>query len=216
MNAKFEVSLRNLEKELFSLGILFRRNPSVSRSFDFAKVRDASFFDYWASYYRENWYDFQFKDFSLLSFNKNGKGEETFIYIGCPVDCPLSENDYYANERYRLSGEPYEDYVLSCPKVESVPYLRYDNAINQYNPGLHPANHFHFGFGQKNRVGSVLYFDIVAFVAMVLRQFYPDIWSKVLNGSKSYPLLYGHKSKLKGISDDYYNGLDVSHDMYLK
>ena len=216
MNAKKYVSLNSLEKELSSLHVLLRRNRSVSRSFDFSKIRNVSFFDYWASYYRENWYDFQLYDFSLLSFIENKSGGETFLYIGCPVQCDISEDEYYSTKEYDIIGDVYEDYILTCPKVDNIPYLRYDNAQNQYSTGLHPASHFHFGYNQKNRVGCFYYVDIVSFVAIVLRQYYPDSWRKVLNAPTIYSALCAYKDNLIEIGDQYYKNNDISHDMYLK
>ena len=215
MTAKFFASLNFLERELTLLGMLFRRNPSVSRSFDLSRVRGLSYFDYWALYYRENWYDFQLKDSSLLSFTENENKGLVFSYLGCPVRCPITEDEYYSTEDLFGSGMTYGDYVLSCPRVENVSYLRYDNAINQYNTGIHPANHFHFGYNQHNRVGCSYHLDAVAFVAFVLRQYYSDEWNHVLKQKDSFPALYGYKSKVVIIESVYYQAIDKSHDLYL-
>ena len=216
MTARHSVSLNLIEKEVQALGLLYRRNPSASHSFDFSKVRDASFFDYWATYYRENWYDYQLKDYSLLSFNENNSGDETFVYLGCPVNCLVTEEEYYQNDVLYRSGVSYEDYLLGCPKRDNAPYLRYDKAPGQYNTGLHPANHLHFGYSQNNRVGCLYHLDLIAFVAIVLRQFYPDCWSTVMTNGKTYPYLNGYKSKLEMIGEEHYHGFDNSHDLYLK
>lgn len=215
MTAKFLTSLNSLEKELSLLDILLRRNPSVSRNFDYSKVRDLTYFDYWASYYRESWYDFQLKDLSLLSFNENEFKGVVFIYLGSPVRCSVSEDEYYSTEELYASGVIYGDYVLSCPRVENASYLRYDNAVSMYNTGLHPANHFHFGYDQHNRVGCSYHLDAVAFVAFVLRQNYPDEWNYVLNHKESFSTLYGYKSKVEKIESRYYQDIDRSHDLYL-
>lgn len=215
MTAKFFTSLNSLERELTLLGILLRRNPFVSRNFDFSKVRGLSYFDYWASYYRENWYDFQLKDSSLLSFNEDENKGLVFIYLGCPVRCPITEDEYYSSEDLYASGVTYDDYVLTLPRVENVSYLRYDNAIAQYNTGIHPANHFHFGYDQQNRVGCLYHMDVVAFVAFILRQYYSDKWNQVLNQKDSFPVLYGYKSKVESIESVYYQDVDKSHDLYL-
>lgn len=216
MTAKHYAYLNILQKELSLLGILLRRNPFVSNSFDFSKVRGLSFYEYWVSYYRENWYDFQLKDLSLLSFYENDSKEVTYLYIGSPVKCAVTEEEYYLNADSFMSGVTYDDYVLACPKVENAPYLRYDNASSQYNAGLHPANHLHFGYGQNNRVGSIYHLDAIAFIAIVLRQFYPDYWKLVLDNHEKYSLLFTYKSRLEMIDKDYYCELDNNHDLYLK
>lgn len=216
MTAKFFTSLNFLEKELSQLTILLRRNPSVCRDFDFSKVRGLTYFDYWASYYRENWYDFQLKDLSLLSFKENESKGVVFIYLGCPVRCPITEDEFYSTEELYASGITYGDYILSCPRVENVSYLRYDNAVAMYNTGLHPANHFHFGYDQHNRVGCSYHMDAVAFVAFILRQYYPEEWNYVLSHKDTFSTLYGYKSKVESIESKYYKDYDKSHDLYLK
>lgn len=216
MASNYRAILNPLSKELQSLGVLYRWNPSVGNNFCLSKVRNSSYYDYWSSFYRENWYDFQMKDLSLLSFNKDASGGNTFIYLGCPFSCPFTEEDFYSKDDLLFSEVQYEDYIFSSPKYDNVPYLRYDNSIKQYKSGLHPANHFHFGYNQNNRIGCSYHIDVASFVAIVLRQFYPDAWEQVLKNSKRYPILFNIKKKLNPIETIYYNDFDKHQDYYLK
>ena len=208
--------LNLLNKELSTLGILLRRNSAVSHTFEFSLGRGLSYFDFWSLYYEKNWYDFQFKDMSLLSFFESNDKITTCSYLGCPVQDIITEEEYYKSEDLYGVGIPYGDYVSSLPKLENVSYVRFDSADKQYINGLHPLNHFHFGYNQDSRIGVCYHIGIVAFAAMILRQYYPDSWKKVLKTPRDYPTLYSFKSKLVNVEDDYYRDLDCSHDLYLK
>ena len=211
MNAKSRVALNKLEGLLADLHILQRRNTAVSRSFNLSKIRSADYTDLWKMYYQENWFDFQFKDLSLIYFDDSNKESFSYIYMGCPYDC-ISEEDYYQLCDGLYST--YDDYISTCPVVNNVTYIRYDNSPDQYNEGLHPAHHIHWGFNQKNRIGISYELNFYAFVALIIRQCYPDKWEMVINNPSKYKYLYESKKLLTKISNEYYNNHDQIGDYY--
>ena len=214
IKSKDSVDLNVLEKVLDDLGLLQRRNSSVSRSFDFSKIRGETYPDYWKSYYKENWFDFQLKDLSLISFGVGSISPSSFLYLGCPINC-IPEEDYYTRFFSEDNCISYDEYIATCPTLENFTYIRYDHSPKQYNDGIHPANHVHVGYGQSNRMGIVYQFNILSFASFIIRQVYPDHWKVVLDNPTRFVSIFNAKSSLVRIPDSLYGNRDREQDFYL-
>ena len=217
MDSKGKAVLNELERILKDLDLLQRRNSSVSYSFDFSKIRGDTYLEYWKSYYRENWYDFQLKDLSLISFSDSSNDPFSFLYLGCPIDCVTEENYYNSSLYCEDTGfVPYDEYIATCRILENIAYLRYDHSPKQYKEGIHPANHLHVGYGQTCRIGSYYHLDMMTFSSLVIRQFYPEKWKIVLDDPNKYKRIFDAKSSLATISGNHYGAHDEKRDFYLK
>lgn len=217
MNSKDKTALNELERVLKELDLLQRRNMSVSYNFSFSKIRGETYMDYWKSYYRENWYDFQLKDLSLVSFSDSSNAPFSYLYLGCPINC-VTEDNYYSSMLYNeeTGFASYDEYIATCPILENTAYLRYDHSPGQYEEGIHPENHLHFGFGKTCRIGSFYHLDVMSFSSLLIRQFYPEKWKIVLDDPSKFKSVFEAKSSLTTIAADYYGDHDKKRDFYLK
>lgn len=173
---------------LTKLNIMETRNfyPPYSK-YSASLFRNLTYVDTWKFCYKNQYYDFQLVDNSLLqlkalAFNPLSL---SYIYYECPYDCP-SYQDFLVqlglNVRevgYELKSD-YEEYLATCEIKETVTPVRYDFVPSDYKEGGHPASHLHLGHRGNIRIGTKKILKPLSFVLFVIRQYYPKSWIEFL------------------------------------
>lgn len=215
---KDSAQLNKLEDYLKLLDIFENRNMYPNPGFTLAAIRNLSYVDVWRTHVKNHWYNIRLDDNSLLYFFKKGK-ELSYSFLGCPYECE-SFKEYKNNPEFigldeELLFESYEGYVTSSDLKLNPYYFRYDYEEGSYRQGEHPVAHLHCGLMENVRIGLIKGFDIMAFVAFILRQVYVSKWSLVLQDKKKFHELYICKSGLSEIDMQYYQEHDRERDFYL-
>lgn len=210
--------LNELSKYLDNLSLLFDRNYSVVRDFQRSSIIiDGNYSNYWNSFYRNGFYDFQFVDGSILYFGvPNQRGDFSFSFLGSPrkyvsYEAFITEFDLH-EEWENQYAEEYEEFLSEQGPVISPAFYRYDYFLMSYKDGLHPISHIHVGYEQPNRIGYAYKLTPFSFAAFLIRQQYPEAWRKVLESPQEYDLLFRHKEKLEKVP---LGTKDLKQDSYL-
>ena len=103
--------------------------------------------------------------------------------------------------------------LLSC-----VSNSKYDYSEDQYKDGQHPAAHIHLGVDSPIRLSCKYKLKPMSFILFVLRQFYPDEWTRLLTYGENIPevnvALKSVRDNLEPISTDFLSGWNL-HEMHL-
>jgi len=215
MSGKFLTQIKELEKLLSSVNLLeeFLEYPS-SINLSLSEIRRLSYTELWEEHYKQNCYHYNLIDGALIYFNISNF---SFSYIGCPYECMSFEEFLFSEDLldekkdYSLYSD-YHQYISEC-SIREYPYLvRYDYDEESYNPGLHPAAHFHLGFNNDTRIGIHYIMSPKSFLYFILRQLYPEYWNIALKKKLISPYI----KKLAPINQKkFYNSPDEL-ELYLK
>ncbi len=152
--------------------------------------RGLSYLETWQKCFKEQFYDFQLYNSSLLQFRVESfrSIEASYAYYECPYKCMpyrefvneiLDRDISEVGDTYMLD---YEQYVSTCVVRETVTPLRYDYKPDHYTEGRHPASHVHFGHMNEIRIATrKVMATPLSFLLMVVRQYYPDAWAELLS-----------------------------------
>ena len=124
------------------------------------------------------------------------------------------ESGFQAREVGDEFREDYENQLLDSKLKEAVTPIRYDYSPSQYNQGLHPASHVHFGHMSRVRIATKKALNPISFVCLVLRQCYPEYWRSLLQESAAHIWCRNVRDNLVDIDNQFWNPMD-DHEMIL-
>lgn len=213
----FQTQLGAVWQTIIDLGLDWDRtwHPDYSLS-GATYFRHLTYVDIWKTCLREQFYDFQLIDNSLIQFRVLNFSplSATYVYYECPFRC-VSYFEFLANEgfdyaevRDELSAE-YDLYVTTtCDLKETVTPIRCDFSPELYNEGLHPASHIHFGHSNQIRVGTKKVLRPLSFLLFILRQCYPQSWQKFVASANAELMCRNVRDNLDDVEGKYFQTLD--------
>jgi hypothetical protein len=177
--------------------------------------RGKSYFDTWQTCFKEQLYDFQLVDNSLLQFRVESFEplKQSYVYYECPYRC-LSYGDFLTETGFNIDDArdelkaEYEDYLTTCDTKETVTPLRYDHSPELYTEGLHPASHVHFGHSNQIRVGTKCVLVPLSFLLFVIRQCYPTAWQQLIGWPDAALRCRSVRDNLIEVDGGFWNPLD--------
>lgn len=175
-----------------------------------------TYLESWEKCLRNQLYDFQLTDNSLIQFRVDSFSplKVSYSYYECPYQC-LTYAEFVASEmnldinivRDGLSKE-YGDYLNECEIKDTVTPFRYDFDPDSYGEGRHPASHIHFGHGSNIRISTRKVLKPLSFLLLVIRQVYPVYWMVLLEDS-NFPVWCSNiRVNLTDVHSAYWNPKD--------
>jgi hypothetical protein len=214
----FAAQLNDIEGVLSKLDLLKERNlrPKYEH-YAAAYFRKKTCWEIWQACYREQVYDFLLSNDAILQFRFDRSDPLTvsYIFLDCPFSKPLSREAFAAQQlqpddgedEFRLMRE-YDYYLANPEKKESVTPIRYDYNPTIYTPGRHPASHLHIGHANEIRVGMKKILLPLSFTLFVIRQCFPDSWTKFLAFSNAESLCRNIRENPQDVHKDLWGKLD--------
>jgi hypothetical protein len=177
--------------------------------------RHLSYLETWRLCFRQQYYDFQLSDSSLLQFEVDSYAPLTlrYAYYECPYESLTYAEFLEAHgfSRHDVGDEltpDYEDYLSTCEMKETVTPIRYDYSPELYMEGIHPASHIHFGHRNNVRVATENILRPLSFLCLILRQCYPEAWRQLLTMQEAEIWSKNVRENLDGVDDNFWNPLD--------
>ncbi|MDP5239650.1 DUF2290 domain-containing protein [Uliginosibacterium sp. 31-16] len=176
------------------------------------ELRELSYFDQWKACIENSWYNVRLEDHSLFVFNDSG--EPSYSYIQAPVVAEtfrgfLNRQGFDYSQRNR--SEFLDDYELELGTAGvrlNVTPFRYDVDGGSYMQGRHPKAHLHIGLDNQVRLALRREMTPLSFSLFVMRQAYPDCWSKLMEKSDQICLRKIVRDGLKLVGEEYW----MAHD----
>ena len=179
--------------------------------------RQLTYLETWKLCFREQYYDFQLKDDSLIQFRVESFNPlcMSYVYYECPLTPAISFDDFlrdymgvddWDNQRYLRRD--FDDYYNLSNIKEVVTPIRYDYSPRLYTEGLHPASHLHLGHKSNIRVGTKKILLPISFLCFVLRQAYPMHWQRFVEIPDATLWIRNIRDNLDDVSEDFWNPLD--------
>lgn len=193
----FASQMNEAERLFKNVHLLKERNQSIKyASYSASEFRRLTYLATWEKCYKERIYDFLLLDDSLIQLRGTSFSplNVSYAYYECPYKATASVDDYMQQERLlrECDVDEYEllrEYEFLRPEIkDAVTPLRYDYSPDQYESGIHPASHVHFGHGSRIRVGTRRILRPLSFALLVIRQCYPDEWREVINQATAHTL----------------------------
>jgi hypothetical protein len=179
--------------------------------------RHLTYVEIWKLCFREQYYNFQLKDDSLIQFRVESFNPlcMSYVYYECPYTPVMSFDEFLRDylevddwEDQRYLKRDFEDYYNLSNNKEVITPIRYDYSPQLYNEGLHPASHFHFGHKSSIRVGTKKVLLPVSFICFVLRQAYPEEWQHFVQIEDANIWVRNVRDGLEDVNTEYWNTLD--------
>ena len=180
-----------------------------------ATSRVLSYDEIWESYIRNQFHHFSLRDYSLLEFRVDSYQplKMSYVYLECPfIGQSYSEfldtEGVVADDGDDSYWEFYEDYLANTPHKSSVTPIRYDYDVKNYEPGLHPASHIHFGYGNEIRIATNRILRPLSFVLFIIRQRYKSEWRELVGIDKMKIVCKNVRESLDNVDSQYFKSLD--------
>ena len=156
-------------------------------------LRKKNYAETWRLLLEESCFRILLNDFSFFTFDIDPTGIKSdnlvsMSYYGSPyVFVPLESFiiEQYGEEYLIFKDDPqlieeYEQTLSDSSLIDMPVTFRYKYSPRQYDPGRHPASHLHIGHKNEIRVGCERILNPLSFIAFVIRQQYPQIWSSIV------------------------------------
>lgn len=189
----FRAKVKQAGEVLSAVGLLAHANPWPPVYAGMAKdVRKQPYRKEWEHYESKSLFDFKLTDGSLFQFKDAPEAhtERSFCFYESPLAVDDFETfvvttyDVTINELGELiegAEEDYEAYLSSADLKRAIAAIRYDHSPPLYREGCHPASHVHVGHGNEVRIGTRRVMNPVSFTLFVVRQVYPNHWTRLLD-----------------------------------
>ena len=208
------MQLHNLKKYFMQSGLSFTFNAGFSiEQKQISILRTRTYVDLWKDSYENNWYNFKLDDQSMFQFS-----DTNYHFIQCPLDI-VSQGEFKRSldPALRVPGlleEAYENEISTSAIKNHFTPIRMDLDYGSYKEGRHPAAHIHFGLDNEVRVGLKRLMTPESFVLFIIRQAYPDAWTKLLDSSLGSKIEKKIRNSLIEVDDNYWNPKD-NRELYL-
>lgn len=185
------------------------------------QFKNLSYIDIWKECIKNQYYDMQLNNNSFIQFIASSFNPLilSYSFYECPYEC-LSFEDFTSQHFPDLMEQEvglrqiYEDYLTDCDLRESITPLRYDFYPEHYQEGLHPASHIHFGHSNNIRIATKKILKPVSFLLMIIRQYYPPYWIRLLDNTNASGWCNYIRQRLNEIDLQYWNNND-KREMHL-
>jgi len=189
---RFSTELRGAWTVFRDLGLAVARNQEPKYPDELpALVRSLSYKDAWRFMLSKGYFDVRLENGAFLTFRRGTRQDGSPVLGYCYYDSPVAVVSYerFVFEVLRANPrevgdsfvEEYEQYVAEASPKQSVTPIRYDYSPGLYKEGRHPAAHFHVGNENEIRIGAAHVLGPAAFALFVIRQAYPELWTKLLD-----------------------------------
>lgn len=179
--------------------------------------RKLTYVETWNLCFREQYYDFQLTDDSLIQFRVESYMPlcVSYVYYECPYNPSVTFDQFLRDymgltefDSHLYVRRDFEEYYTLLENKESYTPLRYDYTPAHYKEGRHPASHVHFGHKNNIRVGTKKVLQPVSFLCFILRQCYPDLWQNLTAMHEAKLWSRNVRDNLEDVNTDYWNDLD--------
>lgn len=150
-----------------------------------SELREVSYLDRWSMSRAREWFHVEMEDLSIFSFHESGV-TRSYSYIECPLDVQSyriyleGQGLEYTTANRRENLEGYAMVLETAGLKKHITPIRYDLDPVGYRTGVHPLAHIHIGLENNIRIGLKKQMTPLAFVLFVMRQVYPECWSRLL------------------------------------
>jgi hypothetical protein len=171
-----------------------------------SELRQLNYVDQWKLSRSNSWCHVMLDDLSYFSFSDLA-GKPSYGYYPCPLEIEsladyLRERDIEPTKRNKMeAAEEYDLAIETATLKESLTPIRYDIDTNAYRVCVHPTAHLHIGRDNQIRIATRRIMTPLAFVLFVIRQTYPENWTKLLTYSDSLKLARKIRSGLPEIKE---------------
>lgn len=160
-------------------------------------------------------YNFSLIDYSYFQFSWSGEDAVRYAYY----PNPFLSGDADALSKLKkwhellaaglISHEEFLDLLRGRPADARIPLIRYENAPGQYKRFNHPCSHMHIGLHSDNRWPVDRLLTPLAFVLLVVKQYYGETWRSLDSeaeqfGNEYEARLIASKKNSRLISDEYF------------
>lgn len=186
---KIQADLNEIASLLDFLKLLQERNYHPNNdSTQLNKVKNLEYVELWKYCLSKKSYSFQLSDSSLISFYFVDNTSFAFHYIRCPFN--IKTSDEFAQEYEEAESNTtfidmdYQNYVDTQPLIQFPTMLRYEYDEKGYKEFNHPVSHIHIGYNNSSRYGFEVVMDPYSFLLLILRQYYPVRYIKLVSEPK--------------------------------
>lgn len=169
-------------------------------------------------------YEIQLYDQSLFQFDCIGE-EKRYAFIQnpqefCSFEVFLEDNHISCStaDFEEAKTHFYDDYCQYLSEMrlnEHALYIRYDEDLKDYMPGIHSYAHIHIGLGNSIRIPVSVSLTPTAFMLFILKHVYYDIWVNVIRKNKLDKIIKTYKSQCIHFGREYWKD-DECCDLYIK
>jgi hypothetical protein len=151
------------------------------------------------------------QDHSLFLFREGGSASYSFLH--CPLDV-ITYREFLAQRclddnplNRRTMKDEYEKVFETSSARSHVTPIRFDFDSVAYREGVHPVAHIHIGLCNEIRL-STNRMDAVSFVLFVMRQMYPECWSRLLSRQNFHHFVKSIRRPGSAIPPQFWNPRD--------
>lgn len=216
-----EAQLNTIAGLLKELEMLRERNYPTYPPNPASIFRNLKYADIWSLCFKEQYYDFLLEDHSILQFRFDiyQPSPISYSFYDCPFENVISFQDFLEEQREFNPGssvievaELFELYRSTLENKDTVTPIRYDYEPKNYRQAGHPASHVHVGQANNIRIGIKRVLRPISFTLLILRQYYPDKWTKFLSMPDASNLCRNIREHLDPIDESLWSALD-EHEM---
>lgn len=177
------------------------------------QLRELPYLERWRQSLAQKWYHARLEDHSLVTFSV-GAMSASYAYLQCPLEVPTYREfveslglTFDARARNDLAGE-YEEVMDTASVRSNITSIRYDYDENGYRCGVHPVSHIHIGLDNQVRLGVSKRLTPPSFALFVMRQMYPECWSRLLEHQEAARLPRAVRLDCQNVQDLYWQMQD--------
>ena len=170
------------------------------------ELRELPYLKRWQASIDNKWYHVLLEDHSLLTFSST-ENSASYSYLQCPLVVPTFREfalslDRPCNSTARRELE--DEYQLTLDTADlrtNITPIRYDYDENGYRRGVHPVSHIHIGLDNHIRLGFSKRLSPTSFALFVMRQMYPDCWTRILEHQEASRLPKAVRADCKALKE---------------
>lgn len=176
-------------------------------------LRQLDYIGQWRASLQNGWYHVLLADHSMLAFTQLGPNL-SLSYLPCPIEVPTFDA-FLANmgvrPTLRNKAEYADAYQLAfdtAPIRDAFTPIRYDLDRGAYRRCVHPSAHLHIGLDNEIRLATRRELTPVAFTLFVIRQAYPENWSRLMGFHENLKLQRRVRDDLLPVTENHWNDED--------
>jgi hypothetical protein len=208
MNATGGEKIRKCWRYLEEAKLAFERIERPKEPPDLpAFTRTSTYVRIWARHMNERICHFVLTDLSLLHF-RYGEGDSWagLMFMQCPYVVPLYDPNAPELRGERLAKDVFLEAAETYPLRPEPQYLRFDLDEANYNPLAHPLAHLHVGLNTSIRIACQRLWSPASFVSFVMRQVYPEQWSRFVESRPNHAIFRQIRDGLSRVPPDFSKG----------
>ena len=191
----------------------YNKSPAYPRNMA-NQLRNLTYEDEWKRVISNQWYNIQLEDNSILQFTGTSYRYLMVPYEALTLEEFIKENfsdpEYLEDdELYTGVTEGYQSFIESCTTNRSPTPVRFDADYceDHFCSISHPVCHFHIGIDNNSRIPTKKHLSPFAFVAFILRTFYPQVWKLYIQSELHTENISKFKTNLNNIPSNKWDDL---------